>query len=99
MLNTFLNAEAGVQLYALIIEELLRRTAVYSLLNGTVGKHVERAKKSMEGNLCLDGEAEWETVRYLAPEVFDERIRQELIYLDALPAWAISPLKETEDDV
>jgi hypothetical protein len=93
MLNTFLNAGTGIQMYALIIQHLLRLTTLHHLLEGTVGEHVERAKKAMEGNLCLDSEPEWEIMRYLVPEVFDARIRDELIYLDALPAWSVSPLK------
>jgi hypothetical protein len=94
MLNTFLNAESGIQIYVLIIERLLRLTSQHHLLGGTVGKHIERAKRAMEGNLCLDYEPEWDIMRYLVPEVFDAVIRDELIYLDVLPTWAVSPLKE-----
>jgi hypothetical protein len=94
MLNTFLNADSGIQTYALIIERLLRLTSLHHLLDGTVGKHVERAKKAVEGNLCLDYEPEWDIVRYLVPEVFNPLIRDELVYLDVLPFWAVSPFKE-----
>jgi hypothetical protein len=98
MLNTFLNVESGIQMYALIIERLLRLTALHHLLEGTVGKHIERAKRAMEGNLCLDFEPEWDIMRHLVPEVFDPHIRDELVYLNALPVWAVSPLNVKEPD-
>ena len=98
MLNTFLNAGSGIQMYALIVERLLRMTTLHGLLTGTVGTHLERAKKMAEGNLCLDFEPEWEIMRYLVPEVFDPVIRDELEYLDALPAWSVLDAKIEEYD-
>lgn len=98
MLNTFLNMDSGFPIYALLIERLLRLTALHQLLGGTVGEHIERAKGRMDGNLCLDFEPEWDIMRHLVPEVFDPVTRDELIYLDALPEWACSPHKVVELD-
>ena len=101
MLNTLLNnVGSEVQRYALLLETLLAHTTCAPLLKGTVGQHIERAKQQMEGNLCLDGEPEWDIVRYLLPEVFDPVIRQEMKYLGVLPSWATAiaaPLSDEGD--
>lgn len=89
MLNTLLHIPGGIQRYALIIEKLLARTSLCELLEGTVGRHLGRAKIAKEGNLCLEGETEWKIITYLVPEVFNPVTREELIYLGALPSWAI----------
>ncbi|MFH1346275.1 MAG: hypothetical protein ABIL01_34490 [Pseudomonadota bacterium] len=88
MLNTLLHIPSGLQRYALLIETLLQHTVLRDLLAGTVGQHIERAKAQMEGNLSLSDDPEWEIMRLLVPEVFDPLVREELIYLTALPAWA-----------
>lgn len=89
MLNTLLNGVEEIQRYAVLIERLLRHTNQNNLLAGKVGEHIERAKRAMEGSLCLEGEPEWEVMAYLIPEVFDRVTREELVYLGALPAWAV----------
>lgn len=88
MLNTWLQTRHDIPRYALIFEFLLKRTPLAHLLNQSVGQHIQRAKQKMEGNLCLDGEAEWIITRHLVPEVFNSVIRSELHYLSSLPAWA-----------
>jgi hypothetical protein len=88
MLNTLLNAAPEIQRHALLIEHLLQHTNLNDFLSGTVGIHIERAKHAMEGNLCLSHEPEWDIMSYLVPEVFHRVIRDELVYLEALPAWA-----------
>lgn len=90
MLNTWLNAREDFQRYAAIIEFLLRRTPLESLLKGTVGKHIDRAKQRLDGNLCIVGEPEWLILRDLMPEIFDSGIRAQLRYLSSLPTWALS---------
>lgn len=90
MLNTLLNGVEDVQRYALLLEHLLVNCNQHALLQGTVGQHLERAKKVTEGNLCLEGEPEWKVLAYLVPEIFDRITRAELIYLDALAAWAVN---------
>lgn len=98
MLNTLLHIPDGIQRYALLIEELLNKTCLDILLEGTVGDHIQRAKKTEEGNLCLDNETEWAVIGNLVPEVFNSLVRQELIYLGALPAWA-TPIKRSNEVV
>jgi hypothetical protein len=88
LLNTLLHIPSGIQRYALLVEMLLQRTVLCDLLRGTVGQHIERAKAQMEGNLSLSDDPEWAIMRLLVPEVFDPLVREELIYLRALPAWA-----------
>lgn len=58
MLNTLLNSVEEIQRYAILIEFLLSHSNQRGLLTGTVGEHIERAKKATEGNLCLEGEPE-----------------------------------------
>ncbi|WP_448044368.1 competence protein CoiA family protein [Bradyrhizobium liaoningense] len=88
LLNTLLHIPSGIQRYALLVELLLQHTALCGLLDGTVGQHIKRAKAQMEGNLSLSDDPEWAIMRHLVPEVFDPLVREELIYLQALPAWA-----------
>lgn len=95
MLNAWLNSRKDIQRYAIIIEKLLQLTSLYSLLAGTVGDHLARAKDAMDGKLVLEGEPEWHIMAHLVPEIFSPRIREQLRYLSMLPAWAESTLSET----
>ena len=88
MLNTLLNSVEEIQRYAILIEFLLSHTNQRGLLAGKVGEHIERAKKAVEGNLCLESGPEWQIMAYLVPEVFDRITREELDYFESLPAWA-----------
>ncbi|MBQ8102509.1 MAG: hypothetical protein IJ127_06340, partial [Afipia sp.] len=88
MLNTLLNSVEEMQRYALLIEFLLRHSNQHGLLSGKVGEHIERAKAAAEGNLCLEGEPEWQIMAHLVPEVFNRITREEMAYLDELPTWA-----------
>ncbi|MCL4853292.1 MAG: hypothetical protein KJZ78_18190 [Bryobacteraceae bacterium] len=88
MLNTLLHVPSGIQRYALLVEALLQQTVLRDLLQGTVGQHIARAKAQMEGNLSLSDDPEWAIMRFLVPEALDPLVREELIYLRALPAWA-----------
>ncbi|MEN6544283.1 hypothetical protein [Parvibaculum sp.] len=90
MLNTLLHTSTATQRYAELLRELISSTRAHGLLNGSVGQHIERAMKAVEGNLCLRDEPEWRIMSYLIPEVFDPLMREELLYLGALPAWASS---------
>lgn len=89
MLNGWLHTRDDIKRYALIFERALERTPLAHLKNGTVGEHVARAKADMAGNLCLEQEPEWELVRALLPEIFNPVVRDELLYLSALPRWAM----------
>jgi hypothetical protein len=46
---------SGRQRYTLLIDALLRHTALRDLLGGSVGQHIERAKRQMEDKLSLPG--------------------------------------------
>jgi hypothetical protein len=91
MLNTWLHTRADIQRSALILDRLLANTPLASLLDGTVGKHIVRAREIMDGNLVLEHEPEWSIIAYLVPEIFDPRVREQLRYLAALPGWARKP--------
>ena len=95
MLNTMLNGRTDVQRFALLLEFLLERTPLKTLLNASVGKHIARAKKECDGNLCLEDEPEWDIMRHLIPEIFDPIVRNELLYLSSLPEWASEPHRES----
>ncbi|MET4492040.1 hypothetical protein [Bradyrhizobium sp. LA7.1] len=88
MLNTWLNSREEVQRCALIFEFLLRSTPLTHLLEGSLGKHIARAKSVMDGNLVLAGEPEWQILEHLVPEIFHRRVREQLRYLSKLPPWA-----------
>ena len=88
MLNTWLNSREEVQRCALIFEFLLRSTSLTHLLEGSLGKHIARAKSVMDGNLVIAGEPEWQILEHLVPEIFHRRVREQLRYLSKLPPWA-----------
>lgn len=88
MLNTWLNGREELQRCAPIFRHLLKSTPLAHLANGTLGQHLDRAEAQMSGNLTLHGEPEWILLERLVPEVFDPRIREQLRYLEKLPAWA-----------
>lgn len=88
MLNTWLNNREDVQRCAFIFEFLLLSTPLARLLEGSLGRHIARAKSVMDGNLVLAGEPEWQILAHLVPEIFHARTREQLRYLSKLPPWA-----------
>ncbi|WP_128935452.1 hypothetical protein [Bradyrhizobium zhanjiangense] len=57
-------------------------------MSGKVGEHIKRAKAAAEGNLCLEGEPEWQIMANLLPEALNRITREEMVYLDELLSWA-----------
>ncbi|MEL7803041.1 hypothetical protein [Sulfitobacter pontiacus] len=90
MLNSQLNegpsGRGGViSQYADLLEHLLRNTAMHSLLDTAVGQHLRRATAEQKD----ESSPEWRLLRKLLPEALDPLLRDELLYLDALPSWAL----------
>ena len=74
--------------FATIMKTLLTQTAANSLLDGSVGKHLQRAlaDSQSEGLECCP--VLWAAVSELFPEVFDRLLRLQLQELGELPPWA-----------
>lgn len=90
MLNSQLNegpsGRGGViSQYADLLRQLLRNTAMHTLLSTAVGQHLSRATAEQKD----ESSPEWQLLRQLLPEALDPLFRDELIYLDALPSWAL----------
>jgi hypothetical protein len=89
MLNGQLNEgqkkdKGVISQYATLLARLIENTAQYKLLETTVGEHINKASA-----LQVDESSpEWALLKKLLPEALDPVIRDELIYLDALPDWA-----------
>jgi hypothetical protein len=94
LINLIMQREnLGMQRYALIVRYLIDNTRLRGALPRSVDEHLERAFAVMEGNLCLDCEAEWAVLADVLPEVFDMRIREQMTYLGCLPDW-VRPLAD-----
>lgn len=76
--------------FAQIMQSVLHRIALSSLLDGSVGTHLERALDKGEGNFVLEADGVWDAVHLLLPELFDSSLRLQLETLGELPAWAKS---------
>ena len=90
MLNTFQNS-GSLAPYARLLTVLIENTALPDLLEGSVGKHLQR---SIEGHRIGPVEQvdelspEWKLLRELLPEALDPFIRRRLFDAGMLPAWA-----------
>lgn len=84
--------DMGMQQYALIVQYLIENTTLKGRLPKSVDEHLERAFAAKTGNLCLTHEAEWAVMAHLIPEVFDPRVREQMMYLGCLPTW-VRPLE------
>ena len=88
MLNTLLHTRTFAP-YTELLTKLIENTASSDLLNATVGDHLRRYRGEAQAN---QQSPEWKLLRSLLPEALDPVLREELIYLDALPDWAVSVL-------
>lgn len=87
MLNSRLSSGA-IGPYAYLLRAIIRLSAAAPILEGSVAKHIHRAIDKHDGNLCLEHEPEWEAMAALLPELFDPRLRGELLAIGAMPDWA-----------
>ena len=84
MLNTYLHAGTFGGCTDLL-KLLIGHTAMAELLKSKVGEHLRGHRSGAQAD---ERSQEWSMLRYLLPEALDPVVRQELRYLDALPAWA-----------
>jgi hypothetical protein len=91
MLNTLLHS-GKLARYSDLLTRLIENTRCNDLLSGKVGEHLRRYRSENQANLESD---EWLKLRRLLPEALDPMLREELIYLDALPDWAASAVGVT----
>ena len=85
MLNTYLHAGTFGG-YTNLLTQLIENTAMAGLLKAKVGEHLRRHQSEEQAD---ERSPEWSLLRQLLPEALDPLVRDELRYLDALPAWAI----------
>ena len=74
--------------YTDLLTLLIKNTAQARLLQSKVGEHLRRYS---ENDQVSEHSLEWRLLHELLPEALDPVWRAELIYLDALPKWAIPP--------
>ena len=84
MLNTYLNSGEFAR-YTNLLTQLIESTAIGPWIKLTVWEHMRRHRDNDQAN---EDSPEWCLLRQLLPEALDPVLREELIYLDALPAWA-----------
>jgi hypothetical protein len=95
MVNTYLNltSTSGLVSYAILLEKLIQSAANRALLSGTVGEHIERAKKVFGHppnyfvGLQMESDA-GKLLTKLVPEIFHKNERAMLMDFDLLPSWA-----------
>jgi hypothetical protein len=90
MLNSRLSSQT-IAPFANLIRLLLLRSNARELLDRSVGAHLERAVRNAEGSLYMEGDPPWAAIALLLPELFDDRLRAELMSIGAMPAWASAP--------
>lgn len=84
MLNTYFH-NGEFSRYTDIIDKLIQSTAIGKHIKPSVLEHMRRYSDVDQAD---EQSREWALLRRLLPEVFDPVLRNELIYLDALPIWA-----------
>jgi Competence protein CoiA-like family len=93
MLNTYLSTKFFSP-YTDLLTLLIETTAVGGSLKPSVGEHLSRYRANIQAD---EKSPEWQLLRDLLPEALDPVLREELIYLDALPHWAIpAPTKDAD---
>jgi hypothetical protein len=92
MLNTLLHSGTLAR-YSNLLTRLIENTKCNGLLSSTVGDHLRRYRNDDQAN---EGSEEWLKLRRLLPEALDPVLREELIYLHALPDWAVSAVRVTQ---
>jgi len=84
MLNTYLH-NGDFARYTDLLTLLINNTAIDASIKPTVWKHI---RKHRHDNQADEHSTEWQLLQQLIPESLDPVLREELIYLDALPIWA-----------
>lgn len=85
MLNTYLN-NGDFAPYTELLATLIRRTVVGDFIRPSVWDHMDRHKDAPQ---CESASPEVRLLTQLLPEALDNLLREELIYLEALPSWAL----------
>lgn len=83
----------GLQQHAWLIETALASTPLQ--LKDSVQQHIALAKQQKGASLSGAQSPVWKGMAYLFPEILDPVVRNELIYLGALPSWA-TPISTAE---
>ena len=84
MLNTYLHS-GDFSDYVSLLTALIRNTAICNSLKPSVWEHMRRHGSQYQAGSIS---SEWSLLRTLLPEALDPMLREELIYFEALPAWA-----------
>ena len=84
LLNTYLH-NGDFARYTDLLTQLIEHTAIGASVKSTVWEHIRRHR---DDNQADEHSTEWRLLRELLPESLDPVFREELTYLDALPAWA-----------
>ena len=84
MLNTYLH-NGDFAHYTDLLTRLIEATAIGPWMKESVWEHIARHGGA---NQAGEDSKEWLLLRQLLPEALNPVLREELIYLDALPAWA-----------
>lgn len=85
MLNTYLHNGEFAR-YTRLLNRLITNTAIEPWIKPTVWEHMRR---HCDHNQADEQSMEWQLVCRLLPEALDPVLREELLYLDALPDWAV----------
>lgn len=86
MLNTYLH-NGDFARYTNLLTRLITNSAIGDWMKESVWEHMTRHEA---GNQADEQSFEWRLLRQLLPEALDPVLREELLYLDALPEWAKS---------
>jgi hypothetical protein len=84
LLNTYLHNGEFAR-YTNLLTQLIENTAIGDSIKSTVWEHMRRHR---DDNQAGEDSEEWRLLRQLLPEALNPILREELVYLDALPAWA-----------
>ncbi|MBN9787419.1 hypothetical protein DMP17_02270 [Pseudonocardia sp. TMWB2A] len=84
MLNTYLH-NGDFSRYTDLLTRLIENAAIGDWMKESVWEHMLRHKAD---NQADEQSSEWCLLRQLLPEALNPVLREELLYLDALPNWA-----------
>lgn len=83
MLNTYLH-NGDFARYTNLLTRLIENTTIGPSIKSTVWEHMRRHSDDDQAD---ENSPEWRLLRRLLPEAFNPVLREELLYLDALPNW------------
>lgn len=84
MLNTYLH-NGDFARYTDLLTRLIKTTAIADSIKSSVWEHMRRHRNDDQAD---EDSPEWRLLRQLLPEALYPVLREELTYLDAVPAWA-----------